>query len=125
MRVAALILLAACTAEEALEVSTGEDPNEYATRYCKERNLQCGRVYAFETPADNPLGRVELCVMSDDLPAAEALYGASELSPDPRFDMWYALGVEPFCLWSCPAPEHGCNAYGGNDIKACFCPEAL
>lgn len=115
-------LLVGCTTEDAFEASTGETPAEFIERQCKENMLDCERVYAFEAYADNPLGRVELCVRKDDLGIAEGLYGASELSPDPRFDQWKLLGVEPVCWWQCPSMK-GCNAYGGAVGQgSCFCP---
>lgn len=98
-----------CT-ETLVEASTGESPSEFIQRECDERGWTCARVYAFDEPADNPLGRVELCVRAEDLPAAAALYGAYELSPHERFAQWRALGVEPVCIW---CEGVGCNAYDG------------
>lgn len=116
IRLGLLCALAACSAEDVVETTTGETPAEFVERQCREQMLDCQRVYAFEAPADNPLGRVEMCVHADHLALAEALYGAYELSPDPRFAPYAALGVEPVCWWQCPTAK-GCNAYGG-----CFCP---
>lgn len=122
----AMLLVVACTTEDAFEGATGETPAEFIERQCREQHVTCARVYAFTQPADNPLGRVELCVRAEDLELAESLYGGpAELSPDPRFEQWKLLGVEPVCWWQCP-PMRGCNAYGGGgDIKSCFCPEAV
>lgn len=126
--IAAIILtvFGGCTTEDAFEGATGETPAEFIERQCKEQQVTCARVYAFTQPADNPLGRVELCVRAEDLALAESIYGGpAELSPDPRFDQWKLLGVEPVCWWQCPISMRGCNAYGdpARDIKSCFCPE--
>lgn len=97
---------------------TGETPLEYVERECRERGWTCVRVYAFDEPADNPLGRVELCVRTEDLPAASELHGAYELSPDERFGQAALLGLPPICIW---CAGYGCNAYDG-----CFaCPEPI
>lgn len=109
MRALALLLVAGCT-QTLVEQATGESPAEFIERECAERGWTCARVYAFDEPADNPLGRVELCVRAEDLPAAAALFGAYELSPHERFAQWRALGVEPVCIW---CEGVGCNAFGG------------
>lgn len=106
------LLLAGCTT---IVEQTAGSPEEQIEEYCRENGVACGKVYAFQAVADNPLGRVELCVLEADLPAAEALFGESELSPDPRFDKFELLGVSPWCFHHC-AGGSGCNAYGG-----CFC----
>ncbi len=117
-KVIAALLLAAigCTGENITQVSTGETPQELLDRTCAENKWNCQKVYAFEAPYDNPLGRVELCVNEKDLAAAELMFGKSEFSPDPRFNSSRFLGVDPPCIW-CGAAA-GCNAYNG-----CFaCP---
>jgi hypothetical protein len=73
--------------------------------------LNCGHVFLCDTPADNPLGKVEICIDDDaddkdDLAFAEMTYGTCE--PTPRH--------QGICAW-CPE-EKGCNAFSG-----CFnCP---
>ena len=76
---------------------------------CPAYGFTCGKVYEFETPADNPLGLVELCVIEKDLAAASRIYGRARLSTDSRFD------EGNLCVWQCPSAK-GCNSYGG-----CFC----
>lgn len=72
--------------------------------------FECGHVFMCEAPADNELGRVELCIDDDDHPeqltAIELLYGACV--PTPRH--------EGLCRYGCE-PHKGCNAKSG-----CFCP---
>jgi hypothetical protein len=84
--------------------------------HCRaNRTEPCGWVYAFAAPADNELGRVELCVLWPDriapypaklLESAESLYGDAELSWHERF------AGAPICRYACPSMM-GCNAYGG------------
>jgi hypothetical protein len=109
-------VMLSCTTEDAFTAGTGETPAQFIERQCKEQMITCARVYAYETPADNPLGQVEMCTRAEDLASATAMYGAAELSPDARFDQWRLLGVEPICWWQCPSAK-GCNSYTG-----CWCP---
>lgn len=109
MKACALLVCLGCT-QTLVEQASGETPAELVARECRERGLTCALVYAFAEPAENPLGRVELCVRGEDLPAAAAEFGAYELSPHERFDKWRALGVQPVCIW---CDGFGCNAYGG------------
>lgn len=114
------IALCACSVEGAIDTATGESPQETAERVCVEQMWNCQRVFQFATPAENPLGFVELCVHEDDLSTAEAMYGASQWTTHERFQNYYLLGVEPMCIWQCPyapGPGFGCNAYDG-----CYCP---
>jgi hypothetical protein len=76
---------------------------------CPVGLFDCGHVYLFpESPADNELGGVELCVDDDDHPedldAAELVYGPSE--PTPRH--------QGLCKW-CTGDDcgRGCNAFSG------------
>lgn len=119
MLLAALfVALSGCTGADAFQASTGETPMQFIERQCRENNLDCELVYAFPQTFDtNPLGAVEMCVRKDDLAIAEALLGPGDISPDPRFDTWKALGVQPVCWYQCPTAK-GCNAYNG-----CFCPD--
>jgi hypothetical protein len=104
-----------CTTEDAFQASTGETPAEFVGRQCIEQHLDCQLVYAFDSdpPKPNALGRREMCVRKDDLEFAASLYGAYELSPDPRFDQWLLLGVDQVCWYGCEAGHKGCNAYDG------------
>lgn len=73
---------------------------------------KCGRVYACETPAENELGQIEICIQIDrPIADAEAIYGHCELSHHERFDNGN------LCYWHC-GEGAGCNAYNG-----CWCPE--
>lgn len=121
--VACVAVLAGCTTEDVIKETTGETPAEIIERECRERMLACALVYEFiNTPAETPSGVVELCVLEEHLPLAEALYGPSRLSQDERFAKWALLGVPPACLWFCPSAT-GCNAFGGApDQGSCFCP---
>lgn len=79
---------------------------------CPTDLIDCGNVYMFDAPADNPLGHVELCVNVDDdpdaLPDAEAVYGPAE--PTPRH--------EGLCIWCCS----GDCGRGGNAYSGTWCP---
>lgn len=118
MEVRALLLaltFAACSTGDIVETTTGESFQEQIERECREAGLTCALVYQFTTPADNPLGLVELCVREEDRPVAEAEFGASMLSTHERFDSFLALGIKQNCIWCAGV---GCNAYSG-----CFnCP---
>jgi hypothetical protein len=123
LAVAFSVAMCACSAEDVIDVTTGESPQETAERTCKEQMWNCQRVYQFETPAENPLGLIELCVHENDRARAEAEYGASQWTTHMRFQSYYLLGVEPICIWQCdyaPGPGFGCNAYSG-----CYCPGVL
>ncbi len=114
------VSLIGCSAEDVIETTTGDSPNETALKVCKDQGWNCQRVYQFATPSENPLGFVELCVHKDDLATAEAEWGASQWTTDQRFQSYYLLGVEPLCVWQCPyapGPGFGCNAFSG-----CYCP---
>ena len=96
------------------KVLVGGPPVTAIEAYCAiGDDPRCGEVYACDTPAENEVGLVEICI-SDATPIdeAEAVYGPCELSPHERFD---ALGHR--CYWHCDEGG-GCNAYNG-----CFgCP---
>lgn len=103
------------------DVVQPEDLTGIAESYCKsDPTLTCGKVYAFPSgPAqENPIGILELCVPWPDgidplrptLAQAEAEFGPSILSPDPRF------ASANLCWWQCPTMR-GCNSYSG-----CYCP---
>ncbi len=116
MRALVALALLGCSTDDVVEVTTGETPAELLERTCAENGWSCQKVYAFTTPADNPLGVLEFCVHADDLALAESMFGASQLSPDPRFNSSRFLGVDPPCIWC--GFGAGCNAYNG-----CFnCP---
>lgn len=112
-----IVALYACTTSDVIEAGTGETLQETLDRECRERGLICARVYEFATVADNPLGLVEMCVREEDLAFAESLYGDSMFSSHERFQRFYAIGIEPMCVW--------CAGFGCNALSGCFnCPEA-
>lgn len=121
--VVAWLAISSCTTSDAIEGATGESLQETLDRECRERGLICARVYEFSTPADNPLGLVEMCVREEDLALAESIYGDSMWTSHERFDRYYAIGVEPMCVW---CAGFGCNAYGSpspTPAPSCFnCP---
>lgn len=86
---------------------------QLAEEYCEQTgHVDCGTVYACETPADNELGRVEYC-WAHDVRELEAVHGRCAPSPHERFD------VGNVCLWCCDATcaIQACNAFSG-----CWCP---
>ncbi len=105
-----LVCLSACPKTKAVLGEVGGTVFEYIA--CPTiPGLDCGHVFVCDTPADNTLGVVELCIdddnsSKDDLALAESMYGACE--PTPRH--------QGICIW-CPE-KSGCNAFSG-----CFnCP---
>ncbi len=115
MRAALVFLLLSCQSVEEAVVEP-EDVAGLAEAYCRSHPmLPCGKVYACDTPADNKLGLVEVCVPQFmDISQAESVYGSCVLSPDPR------LAAANLCWWCCGMGcTAGCNAYSG-----CFCPDA-
>ena len=98
-------------------ISEVEPPTQAATfvgpDLCASYGVTCGQVYEFSALADNPIGHVEMCVLEQDLPAAEARYGRARLSSSPRFDNGN------LCIHCCgdDCPARGANAYSGT-----FCP---
>lgn len=106
-----LILLAGCT--EAIDATVDpEDLTDVAEAYCKANpHLPCGHVWLCETPAENELGQVEICVLNAmPIEVAEAVYGACQPTPRHVGLCWYCCG-------------EGCTA-GCNALTSCFCPEA-
>lgn len=129
MRQASLIALVLAACAQTLEQAQPEpdDLAGAAETYCKlHPDLPCGKVYQFDTPADDPLGLIEMCVPQPytdpvtmaprpTLEEAETMFGASMLSTDPRFDR------ANLCWWCCgPGCTRGCNSYSG-----CWCGPTL
>jgi len=116
MRFIAIVLLVGCT-QVVEQVAEPDDLAGLAEDYCAAHpEWPCGKVYQCDTPADNPLGLVEVCIPQFmDVSAAEAVYGSCELSTDPR------LKSVNLCWWCCGSGcGPGCNSYSG-----CFCdPDA-
>lgn len=104
-----LVLLAACTAVIDNTVEP-EDLSSVAETYCKAHpELPCGHVFVCDTPAENELGQVEICIPQFiDKSAAEAIYGACEPTPRHSGLCWFCCG-------------EGCTA-GCNALSGCFCP---
>jgi hypothetical protein len=79
---------------------------------CPVGLFDCGHVYVCDTPAENELGLVEICINDDDHPedveSAEAMYGACE--PTPRH--------QGLCWWQCGTGAHR----GGNAFSGTWCP---
>lgn len=108
-------LCAACATDVDVPKTPGVLVGE---QYCKALELDCGKVYEFAAPADNPLGHVELCVLDEpQLELAVAKYGAAMLSTDPRFD------EGNLCHWCCPSPTKTCPEKGANAYSGSFCPK--
>lgn len=99
----AALLLAACSTDVDIPATPGIELGE---AYCDAWHLPCGQVYQFTATAQNPIGHVELCVLEQDLAAAEATWGASMLSTSPRFN------DGNICILRCDGGK-GCNAYSG------------
>lgn len=103
------------------DIVSPDDLESIAEAYCLAHpELNCGKVYACQTPSDNPIGLIELCIPQPDatnplkptLEQAEAEFGACDLSPSPRFDKGN------LCWWCCgPTCGPGSNAYSGS-----YCP---
>ena len=109
-----LLLLLGCS--QAIDATVEpEDIAGLAEEYCMDHpTLPCGKVYQCDTPADNELGFVEICVPQFmDISVAEATYGACKLSTSPR------LKDANLCWWCC---GEGCGA-GCNALTSCYCPE--
>ena len=110
------LLIISVNCQQAVEATVEpEDLAGLAEQYCQAHPaLPCGHVYQCDTPADNKLGLVEICVPQFiDISAAEAQYGACELSTDERFK------DGNLCWWCCgEGCTAGCNAYSG-----CFCQQ--
>lgn len=114
-----LYLLSGCFSDvvKPTDIVEPEDLTEIAEGYCKtDLTLTCGKVYGFpETPAENAIGMLEMCVSWPDNPErpslaeAEAEFGPSILSPDARF------ANANLCWWQCPGLR-GCNSY-----NSCYC----
>ena len=111
MRALILLLLVGCT--QVIEATTDpEDLAAGAEAYCAANpHLPCGHVYACEQPADNELGRVEVCVLGPwrDVPEVEAVYGPCEPTPRHVGLCWWCIG-------------EGCTA-GCNALTSCWDPE--
>ncbi len=111
MKVLALALLLGCDQASGVGGFLKNGAEEVAVAHgeiaCLLYPDKCGDVYVCEMPADNALGRVEICVQRDvPLEDVEAVFGAC--SPTPRH-----VGL---CYWHCD-PGAGCNAFSG-----CWCP---
>lgn len=105
-----VILLASC--------ATSPETPTTCERLADDRGAECATVYSFVALADNPLGRVELCVPDRLLSLAERRYGHAEPSEDERFKVYRIAGLDPPCFWCCSGEcPQGANAYGGS-----FCP---
>lgn len=121
-----LIVLALVSCQTVVEeVVAPEDLSDVAESYCLANpTWPCGKVYACQTPVENPIGLIELCIpqtldgiggVSDaDVAIVEAEFGPCELSPDERFEK-----AGSWLCWHCCGPGcgPGCNAYSG-----CYCP---
>jgi hypothetical protein len=81
---------------------------------CPVGLFDCGHVYMCDTPADNELGLVEICINDDEddgteqIESAEAMYG--ECEPTPRH--------QGLCRHCCGAD---CGR-GGNAFNGTWCP---
>ncbi len=108
-----ILVLALVACDDVVVVPDPGDLADIAEQYCADHpELPCGHVYACTTPADNELGRVEVCISRwQDVAEAEALYGPCELSPHERFSESH------LCWWCCgEGCGRGCNSYSG-----CLC----
>lgn len=109
-----LVMLAACS-NVVEEIEPGvEDVVGIAEEYCRANpTLPCGKVYQCDTPAENAIGFIEICIPQFiDVSLAEAQYGTCKLSTDKRFE------DANLCWWCCgEGCTRGCNSYNG-----CFCP---
>lgn len=89
-----------------------EDLAEIAEQYCAANpQVPCGHVWMCETPADNDLGLVEICVLDETIiEEVEGIYGPCV--PTPRH-----VGL---CLHCCPTETMGCSS-GCNAYSGCYC----
>lgn len=105
MRMLLLAALAACTTVTQEAAGVGADVAEAS--YCEIAD--CGEVLLCTMPSGV---QNEWCFASGDTTAAASASGAVKCVATPRGG---AFGWP--CLYSCPSPAHGCNAYQG-----CWCP---
>lgn len=112
-----LVFVFACGGvPEPSDIVGPEDLADVAEAYCQAHpELPCGHVFECDTPSENPLGRVEFCVLDTmGTASVESLFGSCRRSTDPRF-----LKANSWLCWHCCGEGcgAGCNAYSG-----CFCP---
>lgn len=112
--IAALVWVS-CSAVESIEPSGDTSTCEHASW----SGICCG-VYGFAQGSSNELGHVELCVLDEDLDAAQSLHGVARPSWSVRFHGY----PHPVGFWLCATEtytpkkdERGCDAHDG-----CFCP---
>jgi hypothetical protein len=109
MAVMVALVLSSCTLAKEAGGEVGGTVGELIA--CPLDLFDCGEVRLFTAPADNDLGRIELCIDADDHPedidAAELVYGPSE--PTPRHQ-----GLCRFCCGD------DCGR-GGNAFSGTWC----
>lgn len=100
-----LALVANCTAVESIEPSSDTSACE---RAAERQHATCATVYEFAASCANELGRMEICVLDDDIEAAEAKYGPARWTTRDDFARLALLDIPPPCF--VPGP---CNALSG------------
>lgn len=112
----ALFVLTSCGVLDDAKDEVVPDPIgdifEIAEQQCAlHPEYPCGHVWMCDTPAQNELGMVEVCVWNQTpITDVEAVYGSCILSPSERFH------GHQLCWWGCVKGWVGCNSFSG-----CFC----